>query len=157
MILQISSWIRFRKSTTNYNKYDKYTPTRNTNVNILSSFREMTKDEVIKIIGKMSPKSCELDAIPLSLLKKAGYRSCTNCDKLVNTCLTTGRFASNWKTSIIRPLLKKLGLELLLANYRPVNNLSFISKWWEKCALKQFIQHCDDQNLIPVYQSAYRS
>ena len=38
-------------------QYDKYTPTRNPNVNILSSFREMTKDEVIKIIGKMSPTS----------------------------------------------------------------------------------------------------
>ena len=27
----------------------------------------------------------------------------------------------------------------------------------EKCALKQFIQHCDDQNLILDYQSAYRN
>ena len=77
--------------------------------------------------------------------------------KLVNTSLTTGRFASNWKTLIIRPLLKKLGLKLLLANYRPVSNLSFISKLVEKCALKQFVQHCDDQNLILDYQSAYRS
>ena len=38
-----------------------------------------------------------------------------------------------------------------------MSNLSFISKLMEKCALKQFIQHCDDQNLIPDYQSAYRS
>ena len=38
-----------------------------------------------------------------------------------------------------------------------MSNLSFISKLVEKCALKQFIQHCDDQNLIPDYQSAYRS
>ena len=66
-------------------------------------------------------------------------------------------FATNWKTSIIRPLLKKLGLELLLANYRRVSNLSFISKLVEKCALKQFIQNCNDQDLIPDYQSAYRS
>ena len=138
-------------------QYDKYTPARNTNVNILSSFREMTKDEVIKIIGKMSPKSCELDAIPSSLLKRLVTDLAPTVTKLVNTSLTTGRFASNWKTSIIRPLLKKLGLELLLANYRPVSNLSFISKLVEKCALKQFIQHCDDQNLIPDYQSAYRS
>ena len=38
-----------------------------------------------------------------------------------------------------------------------MSNLSFISKLVEKCALKQFIQHCDDQNLIPDYQSAYKS
>ena len=138
-------------------QYDKYTPTRNTNVNILSSFREMTKDEVIKIIGKMLPKSCELDAIPSSLLKRLVTDLAPTVTKLVNTSLTTGRFASNWKTLIIRPLLKKLGLKLLLANYRPVSYLSFISKLVEKCALKQFIQHCDDQNLIPDYQSEYGS
>ena len=63
-------------------QYDKYMPSRNTNVNILSCFTEMTEDEVIKIIGEMSPKSCELDAIPSSTFKKAGYRSCTNCDKI---------------------------------------------------------------------------
>ena len=138
-------------------QYDKYTPTRNTNVNILSSFREMTNDEVIKIIGKMSPKSCELDAIPCPLLKRLFTDLAPTVTKLVNISLTTGRFASNWKTSIIRPLLKKLGLELLLVNYRPVSKLSFISKLVGKCALKQFIQHCDDQNFIPDYQSAYRS
>ena len=76
---------------------------------------------------------------------------------MVNTSLTFGVFASDWKTFIIRPLLKKLGLELLLANYRPIGNLSFISKVVEKCAVKQFIQHCNDQDLIPDYQSAYRS
>ena len=32
-------------------QHNKYTPTRSTNVNILSCFREMTEDEVIKIIG----------------------------------------------------------------------------------------------------------
>ena len=117
----------------------------------------MTKDEVIKIIGKMPPKSCELNAIPSSLLKRLVTDLPPTVTKLVNASLTTGRFASKWKTSIIRPLLKKLGLKLLLANYRPVSNLSFISKLVEKCALKQFIQHCDDQNLIPDYQSAYRS
>ena len=138
-------------------QYDKYTQTRNTNVNILSCFKEMTEDEVIKIIGEMSPKSCELNAIPSSLLKWLVTDLAPTVTKLVNTSLTTGRFASNWKTSIIRPLLKKLGLELLLANYRPVSNLLFISKLVEKCALKQFIQHCDDQNLIPDYQSAYSS
>ena len=38
-----------------------------------------------------------------------------------------------------------------------MSNLLFISKLVGKCALKQFIQHCDDQNLILDYQSAYRS
>ena len=32
-------------------------------------------------------------------------------------------------------LLKKAGLELIYSNYRPVSNLSFLSKLIEKCAL----------------------
>ena len=135
-------------------QHDKYTPARNTNVNILSSFRVMTEDKVIKIIGVMSPKSCELDAIPSLLLKWL----VTDLAKLVNTSLTLRVFAAtNWKTLIIRPLLKKLGLELILANYRPVSNILFISKMVEKYALKHFIQHCNNQDLIPDYQIAYRS
>ena len=135
-------------------QHDKYTPTRNTNVNILACIREITEDEVIKIIGEMSPKSCELDTILSSLLKWLVTDLAPTVTKLVNTALTSGVFATNWKTSIIRPLLKKLGLELLLANYRPVSNLSFIAELVEKCAQKQFIQHCNDQGLIPDYQSA---
>ena len=38
----------------------------------------------------------------------------------------------------------------------PVGNLSFLSKVVEKCALKQFTKHCDENGLLPTYQSAYR-
>ena len=60
------------------------------------------------------------------------------------------------KTAIIKPLLKKAGLELICKNYRPVSNLSFLSNILEKCALLQFNNHCTVNNLLPDYQSAYR-
>ena len=65
-------------------------------------------------------------------------------------------FVHEWKEAIIRPLLKK-GLALELANYRPVSNLTFMSKVLEKCALQQFNTHCGENSLMPKYQSAYRS
>ena len=37
-------------------------------------------------------------------------------------------FPSKWKEAIVRPLLKKAGLELQFSSYRPVSNLSFLSK-----------------------------
>ena len=55
------------------------------------------------------------------------------------------------------PLLKKVGLELIPRNYRPVSNLCFLSKVVEKCMLKQFIGYCNSQDLIPQYQLAYRA
>ena len=52
-------------------------------------------------------------------------------------------------------LLKKLSLELLAKNYRPVNNLSFLLKLVEKCMLSQFNNHCKLNGPISTYQSAY--
>ena len=67
------------------------------------------------------------------------------------------KFINNWKTAIIKHLPKKLGLELFTKNYQPVSNLSFMSKLVEKCMLIQFKKHCESQNLMLSYQSAYRA
>lgn len=56
----------------------------------------------------------------------------------------------------MRPLLKKLGLELILANYRPVSNLTFMSKIIEYCMLLQLSEHCRNHGLQLDYQLAYR-
>ena len=42
------------------------------------------------------------------------------------------------------------------SNYRPVSNLSFISKVIEKATLMQFTEHCDENKLLSAYQSTYR-
>ena len=70
--------------------------------------------------------------------------------------LSQGVFPKTWKTAIVRPLLKKVGLELICSDYRPVSNLPFLSKVLEKAALAQFNRHCDTYELMPDYQSAYR-
>ena len=41
-------------------------------------------------------------------------------------------------------------------NYRPVHNLSFISKLTEKCVQDQYNDHCDKALLNSMYQSAYK-
>ena len=70
--------------------------------------------------------------------------------------MANGVFVPQWKSAIVRPLLKKSGLELILKNYRPVSNLNFLSKLLEKVALEQFLGHCETRELFPSYQSAYR-
>ena len=48
------------------------------------------------------------------------------------------------------------GLQLILANFRPVSNVTFVSKVIQRCMLLQLSQHCENYNLQPDYQSAYR-
>ena len=69
--------------------------------------------------------------------------------------LTTGTFPLNWKTAIVRPLIKQARLELSKKNYRPVSNLCFLSKLVEGCVLKQLLKHCNDICLLSDFQSAY--
>ena len=76
---------------------------------------------------------------------------------IVNVSLREGVFTNKWKIAIIKALLKKIGLDPITKNYRPVSNLSFLSKLVKRCLLAQFNRHCEDNQLMPVYQSAYRS
>ena len=98
-------------------------------------------------------RTCSSGPIPSSLLKELAPHITT----IVNESLRKGVVASKWKTSIIKPLLKKVSLDPIMKNYRPVSNLPFMSKLVEKCMLAQFNKHCEDNLLMPDYQSAYMS
>ena len=51
-----------------------------------------------------------------------------NKTKLINLSFDTGRFAEAWKEALVLPSLKKPGLDFAFKNFRPVSNLSYISK-----------------------------
>ena len=58
----------------------------------------------------------------------------------------------------MRPLLKKSNLDPEnLKNYRPVSNLSFLSKILEKIVLSQINVHLTENGLQEVFQSAYKA
>ena len=103
----------------------------------------------------MPTKGCELDPIPTKLFKEIASNILPIITRIVNLLLKEGVFANNWKVMIIRPLLKKVGMELITQSYHPVSNLSFLSKLIEVAALDQFNAHCEVYDLIPEYQSAY--
>ena len=73
----------------------------------LTKFRPFDQTEVKKTILSMKLKSCELDALPTTLLKECIEDLLPTITNLVNLSLQDVVFASEWKTLIIRPLLKK--------------------------------------------------
>ena len=55
-------------------------------------------------------------------------------------------------------MLKKVNSDSsLLANYRPISNLCFLSKTLERVVAKQLSTFLANNNLIDVFQSAYRA
>ena len=97
----------------------------------------------------------ELDTIPMGILKQILEACLPAITQIVNMSLTNGEFCENWKVAVVKPLLKKPGLDLISKNYRPISNLPFISKLVEKCMLKQLMEHCENHNLLSDFQPAY--
>ena len=75
----------------------------------LRKFNPVTESNVEEIINSMHSKSCELDAIPMPLLKRLTRKCLPFITKIVNISLTQGIFSDDWKVAIVRPLLKNAG------------------------------------------------
>ena len=104
----------------------------------------------------MPSKTCTLDIIPTSRLKEVLGKILPSLAHSVNKSLDQGVFYKEWKEALVKPLVKKKSLGTIKTNYRPVSNLQFISKIVEKVTLDQFTLHCNNNKLLPSYQSAYR-
>ena len=76
---------------------------------------------------------------------------------IINASLCSGLFPDNFKHAHVNPLLKKTSLPKEdLNSYRPVSNLSFISKILGKVVASRLMSHISSNCLSNVSQSAYK-
>ena len=77
--------------------------------------------------------------------------------KIANLSLATGVFPDSEKFAMVTPILKKRSLDKEdLKNYRPVCQLSFVSKFVERVVSKRVDHFLFSNALMPSFQSAYR-
>ena len=76
---------------------------------------------------------------------------------IINTSLRDGIVPESFKRALVKPLLKKPGLELLDRNYRPVSNPSCISKLVECVVAAQLVNHIERHGMMEAHPSAYCS
>ena len=118
----------------------------------------VTVDEVVKLTASMSLKSSPRDILLTSLLKICISALAPEIAHMANLSFKEGCFPSRFKTAQILPLLKKPSLDSeIFANYRPISNLSTISKMVERRALVRLNPFMTSSpNFNPV-QFAYRT
>ena len=122
----------------------------------MTRFRLVTEEEVLKIIREKGIKTCMEDPIPGKLLKESLDIAVPVLTKLVNKSLQEGS-VDGIKWSIVAPLLKKAGLDIEgYKNFRPVNNLVFLSKLTERCVDDQIDEHMNVNNTHERTQFAYK-
>ena len=94
-----------------------------------SVFTPASESEVYKILSNCPNKQSDSDPIPTWLLKECSSLLVPTITNIVNLSLISGQFHPILKESIISPLLKKPTLDKeVLSNYRPISDLSLISK-----------------------------
>ena len=125
---------------------------------ILPEFMPITLDATKKLILLAAPKSCKVDPIPTSLLRNHIDVLAPVIQKIINISITNGIVPANMKEALIRPLLQKSNLDPQhLKNFRPVSNLSFVSKLVERVVCEQLMNHVANAGKLEDLQSAYRS
>ena len=123
----------------------------------LSSFSLCTEDDVRTIVLNSPTKTCLLDNLPTHIFKKYLFLFIPFLTSFINLCFEAGQFPSKCKHALIVPLLKKPHLDKNeINNYRPVSNLSFLSKVVERVVVKNLLDHLKRNNLLPIFQSGYR-
>ena len=97
------------------------------------------------------------DPIPTWLLKECSSFLVPTITNIVNLSLISGQFHPTLKESTISPLLKKPTLydKEELSNYRPIYNLSLISKIIERVVKSRLMDHLTFNSLLNSHQSAY--
>jgi len=121
----------------------------------------VTIDEVQKLLISMPCKTSPLDVLPCSLLMDCADVFAPVISRLANMSLQAGTFPARFKSARVLPLLKKAGLDRPSpANYRPISNLSTVSKTVSKI-LERLMQshlrpHLMSSTNFSQFQSAYR-
>lgn len=75
---------------------------------------------------------------------------------IVNMSLQSGVMPVNMKHALLTPILKKCGFDInSFANYRPMFNLSFVSKTLERYVANELHHHIDAHGFSDPFQSAH--
>ena len=124
---------------------------------VLHDFVPISQAEVRRLVLTSPCKSCDLDPILAILLRDRIDVLVTSITSIVNLSLSEGAFPSCFKTAYVSPVLKKSNLDKEnIKNYRPVSNLSFLSKIPEKVVACRLYSHLSRTKTLSPFQSAYR-
>ena len=149
---------------------------------VFCNFSLPTEDFISELITKSNSSTCHLDPIPTSLVKTCLPALTPLITSIIKSSLSTGTVPASLKAAIVRPTLKKPGLDCNnLNNYRPISIhfqntgesscnptpdlptliiivlYQFISKTLERVVATQLQTYLQENNLLEQFQSGFRS
>ena len=124
----------------------------------LLCFAEYCAQDIREVIETSPTESCSQDSIPTSILKEFLPELLPFITRMCNQSLKEGVLPASQKKAVIMPILKKAGSDHMdVKNYRPISNLTFMSKLVEKLVYRQLVIYLEESRLLPKFQSGFRS
>ena len=126
--------------------------------NKLKKFEKLSMRDFERILKRIKITYCENDPCPISDIHNAeNYSKIKDLYlEITNKSLEHSEFPKSEKLACIKPGYKGKGDKNSLNSYRPISNLSFLSKIIEFAVHEQSWSHLSSQKIIPEEQSAYR-
>ena len=122
-----------------------------------SEFHPVDESSIRKYIRELNKTHCSLDLINIPKIATAYESAAPFIASLVNQYFVECTFVKSEKLALLRPSFKKAGLDIEDMNsYRPISNLSFLSKIVERAILDQLLPVMEQNAIVSKYQSAYR-
>ena len=150
--------------------YSSYSPIHSKEDNRLRSLKMLIKikkgvasnlyssmEDVRRFLVQYPPKSCSLDTLPTFVLREFFDKLLPFIPTMCNVSMQHGTLPESQKAAIVTPILKKYDLDPDdVRNYRPISNLTFLSKVIERIVASQLTRYLQENKLLPDHQSAYR-
>lgn len=124
----------------------------------LTSFSEISIDALKTLLKNIKKTYCLRDPFPMSDVANGEdfLKLSSVLLKIVNLSVRDCVFPESEKLAIVKPTLKSKLDRQCLSSYRPVSNLSFLSKVIECVIHEQLMDYLSTINALPDNQSAYR-
>ena len=110
-----------------------------------NNFQPISSQGIKKLVLNAPNKTCDNDPIPTKIVKDCINELLPTISNMVNLSLSSGHFPD----ILVRPKLKNANMDLIKKNYRPVSNLTFLSKITEKAAALQISDHLSSNQMFP--------
>ncbi|XP_076597184.1 uncharacterized protein LOC143326976 [Chaetodon auriga] len=124
----------------------------------LDKFEPVTLSFLEELVGHIKPSGSPCDAVSPRLFKEVFPSIGEAVLAIINSSLSSGVVPLSFKHAVVQPLLKKPGLDhCVLANFRPISKLPFISKILEKVVHAQLKSFLDEHGVLEVFQSGFKT
>ena len=127
-------------------------------VNKMLHFRQVDIEKIKSIVYRVKLTYCDNDPIPMSdIIGKGNFSEFLDVFwRIVSLSIEHSAVPESEKSAIIKPVVKGSLDGQNLSSYRPVSNLTFLSKVIENVILDQLLEHLEKTHVLPDNQSAYR-